>query len=403
MGPVRAVVVRGAVLRDRVREAVRGPGWQREDLLLQLKTVAAAVIAWSLASWLLSPRVTTFAPFTTLLAIQGTVHRSVQQSWRYLVAVTLGVLLAAAFGTTAGRHAWTLAVLLLVALALSRAQPLGAQRLQVPVTALFAFSAGNGEWDYGVELTAAVLIGMGCGLAAVLVLAPAVHHRDADRSVVYLAERVGDLAAGVARSLREGGPGQAETRAWWDEADALQASARQVRATVELGEENVRLNPRQLMNGGGLLRLPEHHGRVTALERAAHQLRSIVRGLDYAAGREDHPALAGDFLIPFAGLLEDIGRAAHRLGEGVSGPPDAGGKREAGGAPRAEHGPGGSGKADADGDPVADGRRRAAELAENSRQADLRVPGEWPLYGALLTDARRALDDLARAPGPPWS
>ncbi|WP_432747490.1 aromatic acid exporter family protein [Streptomyces sp. JH002] len=383
-GPVHAVTVRVAVLRDRARQAVRTPGWEREDLLLQLKTVAAAVAAWSLASWLLAPGVATFAPFTTLLAIQGTVHRSIQQSWRYLAAVTLGVVLAAVFGSAVGRTAWTLAVLLLVALALSRAQPLGAQRLQVPVTALFAFSTGNGEWDYGAGLAAAVLIGIGCGLVAVVVLAPAVHHRDADRSVAYLAGRVGDLAAGVARDLREGGPGEAETRAWWDEAQALRTMARQARATVELGEENVRLNPRRLVSGG-LLSLPDHHARVTALERAAYQLESVVRGLDYAAGRDNRAELAGDFLLPFAGLLEDIGRAAHQLGESGSA------------APAGEGGP------EPDGGPVATGRRRAAELAGSSRRADLRAPGEWPLYGALLTDARRALDDLARAPGPPWT
>lgn len=40
-GPVHAVTVRLVVLRNRVRQAVRAPGREREDLLLRLTTVAA--------------------------------------------------------------------------------------------------------------------------------------------------------------------------------------------------------------------------------------------------------------------------------------------------------------------------------------------------------------------------
>ncbi|WP_240662561.1 aromatic acid exporter family protein [Streptomyces sp. WAC 06738] len=138
--------------------AVRRPGYERDDVLLLGKSVAAVVAAWTLASWLLPPQVTTFAPFTTLLALQATVYRSVWHSVRYVAAVGVGVVLATGFGAVAGVHAWSLALMMLVAFAAGRLELIGALRLQVPVTALFA--AGGGQVDYGLALASAVGTGL---------------------------------------------------------------------------------------------------------------------------------------------------------------------------------------------------------------------------------------------------
>ena len=80
---------------DYLRRAVRQPGYERDDLLLVAKSVAAAVGAWALAAWLLPHVTTAFAPFTALLAVRATVYRSLRDGAQYLVAVLIGVSLVA--------------------------------------------------------------------------------------------------------------------------------------------------------------------------------------------------------------------------------------------------------------------------------------------------------------------
>ncbi|MEO3763846.1 aromatic acid exporter family protein [Streptomyces sp. B5E4] len=105
--------------------AVGRPGYERDDVLLLGKSVAAVVAAWTLASWLLPPQVTTFALFTTLLALQATAYRSVWHSVRYVAAVGVGVVPATGFGAVAGVHAWNLALMVLVAFAAGRLELFG--------------------------------------------------------------------------------------------------------------------------------------------------------------------------------------------------------------------------------------------------------------------------------------
>ncbi|MEO3848410.1 aromatic acid exporter family protein [Streptomyces sp. B8F3] len=108
-----------------VHAAVGRPGYERDDVLLLGKSVAAVVAAWTLASWLLPPQVTTFALFTTLLALQATAYRSVWHSVRYVAAVGVGVVPATGFGAVAGVHAWNLALMVLVAFAAGRLELFG--------------------------------------------------------------------------------------------------------------------------------------------------------------------------------------------------------------------------------------------------------------------------------------
>ncbi|MFE1781676.1 aromatic acid exporter family protein [Streptomyces sp. NPDC059506] len=395
-GPVdagRAVRRRAGQVCRHLGRAVRRPGDERDDVLLQAKAVLAVVAAWSLASWLLPPGVTTFAPFTALLALQGTVYRSLWQSLRYMGAVVVGVVLAAGFGTTAGVHAWSLAVLMVFALAAARLQPLGAQRTQVPVTAVFAFAAGGGQLDYSLHLVAAVVIGVGCGLAVTVFWAPPTRYRSAAEAVDRLSSEVCGLLSDISRTLRETTPGEREAREWADRAARIGTTARRARETVESGEESARLNPRRVLNGGRRS-LEDHHAVINTLERVGAQAQSVARGLSYAAGSDHYDALARDFLTGYADLLADTAAAARRFGRqdrDGSVPDDS----EPGSAAPGGAAPGG---AERDGlrESVEGGRRRYRDLAARNRRENLDAPGEWPLYGALLTDAHRILDELDR-------
>ncbi|MEU9109958.1 aromatic acid exporter family protein [Streptomyces xanthophaeus] len=135
--------------------------------------------AWVLARYLLPPSVSTFAPFTALVALQATVYRSVRDCLQYVLAMAAGATLAASLAALAGIHGWTFGILTLVALCVGKVRRFGQQGTQVAIVGFFAFSSGQGQIDYIGHLVAAVGIGALCGLAAHLVLAPArhTHHR----------------------------------------------------------------------------------------------------------------------------------------------------------------------------------------------------------------------------------
>ncbi|GAB2590141.1 aromatic acid exporter family protein [Streptomyces capparidis] len=362
---------------ERLRRAVRHDGSERERAVWVVKTVVAVVAAWWVASSLLPHPVTTFAPFTALLAMQATVYRSVRQALRYGAAAAVGMTLAAAFGTAAGVHPWSLAVLTVCALAASRLPVYGSQRLQVLVTSLFAFNSGGGEPHYVLRLVAAVGIGLGCGLAVNVLLPPPTRYRSAREAVAELSSSVCGLLHDIASTLRDGAPGEDRTREWARRARRVEKVARRARRTVADGEESARLNPRRVFRGGDRT-LPEHHRRIGTLERVGFQAQSIVRGLTYAANDADWAALAEDFLVPYADLLADAARAFSD-GDGD------GDGRDAGERDGAEPG-----------DAVRAGRDRYRELTARARHRELTAPDEWPLYGTLLTDAYRILEELDR-------
>ncbi|MFE2553693.1 aromatic acid exporter family protein [Streptomyces sp. NPDC059355] len=103
---------------DYLRRAVRRAGSERDEVLLGAKSVIAAMAAWVLARYLLPPAVSTFAPFTALVALQATVYRSVRDCLQYGLAMAAGATLAATLAAVAGIHGWTFGLLTLLALRL---------------------------------------------------------------------------------------------------------------------------------------------------------------------------------------------------------------------------------------------------------------------------------------------
>ncbi|WP_173019621.1 FUSC family protein [Streptomyces alkaliphilus] len=376
---------------DHLRRAARGPGWERDDLVLQLKIVGATVVAWLIASAVLPSTVLTFAPFTALLVLQGTVHRSLRVSLKYLAAVVVGVSLAAAFGVTAGVHGWSLAILMLLTLAAGRLWPLGNERTQLPVVALFAFAAGNGDPDYGLDLLLAVALGAGCGLGFSLVLPASPHRRgDAEEACADLARRVAAMLRSLGESLAEETPQESTVRRWERQLRDLEARTRSARWVVSESEDAARhvaarrpgRRPGRRGGAAGATAHPpgppltDHAARHTAvnvLERVGFRARSVVRGLTYAVRSEHYGSLARDFLTPYAELLGETAAAVERFGSGE---------------------PRGDAEQEELEAAIAAVRSGYGELMERCRRENLDAPGEWPLYGALLADAHRVADEL---------
>ncbi|MGW7450025.1 FUSC family protein [Streptomyces sp. NPDC054787] len=302
---------------DYLRRAVRRSGSERDDLLLGAKSVIAAMVAWVIARYLLPPTVSTFAPFTALVALQATVYRSLRDCVQYLLAMAAGAALAGALAAIAGIHGWTFGLLTLLALWVGRIERFGQQGTQVVIIAFFAFSSGQGRIDYIGHLAASVTLGAACGLAAHLVLAPARHVRHRQQAVADLyaamSRRLGTLA-----EVLDGEASDAEhLRHWRRDWRSLAADCDRIRSTIHAEMENNRLHPRPSRNvrEPADTALPRARDAVTVAERAMDHLRSLTRTLGYAQGSGEINDLPVSFRTASSSLLCRSADAMEEIGQ----------------------------------------------------------------------------------------
>ncbi|MFE5534720.1 aromatic acid exporter family protein [Streptomyces sp. NPDC056492] len=355
---------------DYLRRAARGAGAERDELLLGAKTVVAAMAAWVLARYLLPPAVSTFAPFTALVALQATVYRSVRDCLQYVLAMAAGATLAASLAALAGVHGWTFGILTLVALCIGRIRRFGQQGIQVAIVGFFAFSSGQGQTAYIGHLVASVGIGALCGLASHLVLAPArhTHHRQQAVTDLYtaMAQRLDDLAD----TLEASEPAPDHLRQWRHDWHRLSAECERIRHAIDTEIENGRMNPRRTIGGGAGDALPRAREAITAAERGMDHLRSMTRTLDYALDSGELGNLPAPFRTRFSAVLRAVATAMEEVGQASPTDPDV---------------------LDAQIDEA------AAEL-ERVQPQERTTPGASPavhaVQGTLLTDAGRLLADL---------
>lgn len=365
---------------DVVRRAFGHPGPDRDVLLLILKSVTAATLAWVIANNVLQAPSTTFAPFTALLMVQATISQSLDRSARYAGAMVFGVVLAGLLTPMLGAAVLTFGILMLVALVLGRWRKLGHQGPQVGVAALFAYSsftqAGGAPANFLQLASIAGLVLLGCGLGVItnLVLVPPMRYRSAEYGIRALAHSLCELLTDLSQGLRTGVPDKEQADAWSHRAEQFPQVVSQARSTVEHAAETMRYNPRRLFARHSSS-FEGHRAILNALERATEQLRSAARGLTYAAST-DHPAHQKhqDFLTAHADVLAAAAETARVLGE-LHSANDTQHFEELNNA-------------------IERARRAATTVAEQTEGQELDSPGQWPLYGALQTDAHRIVEDL---------
>ncbi|MER7983685.1 aromatic acid exporter family protein [Streptomyces sp. NPDC095817] len=355
------------------RYAVRGvrqSGRERDALLLQVKAVIASLAAWEIARHWLPPQVTTYAPLTVLLVTRSTVYRSLKESAQYLAAMTVGVLMAAAFGMGVGVHAWSLGVLILLALAAGKLPRLGAHGTQVAVMALFAFTAGQGEPPFIGHLALAILIGSLCGITAHLLLAPSRHTQDAQNGVADLAAGAQRALSAIAHALQDDPPDADTTRHWARHSERFDQLAGQMQVVVDAERENAVFNPRRPSTGGehALPRLP---ATIAVLQRSFSHCHSIIRSLTHAAHYDRWAGLAPRFLTGYRDLLITVAQAMGEIG------------RTEPTEPAAVH------------ELLKDAERQLEDLEQHLAQSVAAPAAHLSLQGTLITDAGRLLSDLA--------
>lgn len=353
-----------------LRTALREPGPERDALLLLVKAAAAAVIAWQFAAQVLRSPVPFYAPMAALLVVDRTMVRSLSASAQRIAAVVLGLGVAWAVATVVGVTWWTMFGVVLVALVIGRWSRLGDHGIQVPTMVLISLITAKGTNEEFTYLTIVETIAGGViGVATnAIVLAPLHLTRPRER-VAALARQVHELLEEMARGLPDEWDHDV-ARGWYRRGTEMADQAPYVIDDIHTGRESTRFNPRENLRPADVDWEGYEHT-VTALRRTLWQVTGIARTLvDAGDAEQQQPTPSSTFLARYADALSSMAVAVEQLGR----------HEEA---------------ADAAFTQATDRALGVlTELREEVRRTPLEDPDSWPVYGALISESMRAVNDL---------
>ncbi|MFF9340861.1 MULTISPECIES: aromatic acid exporter family protein [unclassified Streptomyces] len=348
---------------------------RRDPFAVQtVRSTAAATLSYVVALRLSSEPVPLTAPLTALLVVQVTLYSTLTTSLRRVNSVVVGVLIAIAFSVVVGLSWWSLALVILASLLVGRLVRVEEFVPEVAISAMLVLGVtqvSDTAWDRVLE----TLIGAVVGMLFNLFLVPPVWVDTAGESIEDLARRMRLLLLDVADEFT-GAPPVEQAAERLHEARRLDNDVADVDGALRTAEDSLRLNPRVKE---GLLHSVVLRTGLDTLEICAVVLRVLARTLtDLAKHREggtllpDRAALAvretaqytADALVSFAVLVTARGSEAAEAAE----------TRLAGELRAA--------------------RACRDDAAERLLALALADPGRWQLYGALLAEVDRVLDEL---------
>nr|WP_255523823.1 FUSC family protein [Terrabacter sp. MAHUQ-38] len=353
-----------------LRTALREPGPERDALLLLLKAAAATVIAWQFAVQVLDSPVPFYAPMAALLVVDRTMVRSLSASAQRIAAVVLGLSVAWAVATVVGITWWTMFGVVLVALVIGRWSRLGDHGIQVPAMVLLSLITAKGTNEEFTYLTIVETVAGGViGVATNAVVLAPLHLTRPRQRVTALARQVHDLLEEMARGLPDEWDHDV-ARGWYRRGTEVADKAPFVIDDIKTGRESTRFNPRENLRPADIDWEGYEHT-VTALRRVLWQVTGIARTLvDAGDAEQQQPAPSTTFLARYAEALSSMAVAVEQFGR----------HEEAESAAFTQ----------------ATDRALAVltELREEVRSTPLEDPDSWPVYGALISESMRAVNDL---------
>ncbi|MER5734473.1 MULTISPECIES: aromatic acid exporter family protein [unclassified Streptomyces] len=348
---------------------------RRDPFAVQtVRSTAAATLSYVVALRLSSEPVPLTAPLTALLVVQVTLYSTLTTSLRRVNSVVVGVLIAIAFSVVVGLSWWSLALVILASLLVGRLVRVEEFVPEVAISAMLVLGVtqvSDTAWDRVLE----TLIGAVVGMLFNLFLVPPVWVDTAGDSIEDLARRMRLLLLDVADEFT-GAPPVEQAAERLHEARRLDNDVADVDGALRTAEDSLRLNPRVKE---GLLHSVVLRTGLDTLEICAVVLRVLARTLtDLAKHRDgeellpDRAALAvretaqytADALVSFAVLVTARGSEGAEAAE----------TRLAGELRAA--------------------RACRDDAAERLLALALADPGRWQLYGALLAEVDRILDEL---------
>jgi hypothetical protein len=362
-------------VRESTASLVRFVKRRRDPVVVQtLRSAAAATIAYVVALRLSPEAAPLTAPLTALLVVQVTLYATLTNGVRRVNAVVAGVLVAIAFSLLVGLTWWSLALLIVASLVVGRLVRVDEYVPEVAISAMLVLgvtTVGDTAWARVVE----TLIGAGVGFGCNLLLAPPVWVDEAGESIEGLARRVRQLMLRMGEEAAGRTPVERATERL-HEARRLDHDIVEVDAALRQAEDSLRLNPR--VREGLLHRVVLRTG-LDTLEICTVVLRVLARTFtDLAKERDPERLFAPETGAAVERLLSEIADAVVSFAVLVTSSVSAS-------AESAES------RLAAELRQAAATRDKLAQLLLEEVQRDART---WQLYGAVLTEVNRILDEM---------
>jgi uncharacterized membrane protein YgaE (UPF0421/DUF939 family) len=341
------------------------------------------------------------APLTALLVVQATLFHTIRSAIQRVVGVTVGVLAAVAVAAYIPFSWWVLGLLIAGTLALGLVLRLGADTLEVPVSAMLIFAV-----DSHAAATSRItetLVGAAAGLAAGLIFAP-LRVQPAKDAIGDVSRQMSDLLGQMADGLATD-PDPRRAAEWLDRTRALRGEIERLDDALAQAEESIRLNPRRLRIGDPAAGLRDS---VDTLERAATDLRVLARSIADSArlDSEDSPVKDPETRARLAAVIAELAAAVRAHGQLIETDPEpaepadpaisgvSGASRVSGVSGASEVEP----LAETLEDHLEEARRQQDRLADVLRTDPAQRPDGWPLRGEILAHVDRLRTELQPAP-----
>lgn len=235
-----------------------------------VRLTLTALFAYVLALELTSTPRPVLAPLTALLVVQVSLYQTLTSALTKVASVIIGVLLAILLSDTLGFTWWTLTVIIAMALIIGYVLRLGANILEVPVSAMLILATSSTAGQRILD----TIIGAAAGLIAGFVLvSPQVE--SAEDALEDHSNRMAGLLDQMAAGLCDGSVRNAANN-WLQEARGLANEIGAVDEALRKAEESIRLNPRKAVMPLSTVSLREG---VETIEHEAIALRVFARSL----------------------------------------------------------------------------------------------------------------------------
>ncbi|MCY0954748.1 aromatic acid exporter family protein [Streptomyces sp. H27-S2] len=348
----------------------------REPAVVQaVRSTAAAVVSYVIALRLSSEPAPLTAPLTALLVVQVTLYTTLTTGIRRVNSVVAGVLLAIGFSALVGLTWWSLGLIILASLVVGRVVKAGEFVPEVAISAMLVLGVtrvADTAWDRVLE----TLIGAAVGLAFNVLFVPPVWVGPASEAITDLATRMRTLLLHIGEESGDTVTVE-KAAARLHEARRLDNDIAEVDGALRQAEDSLRLNPR--VREGLLFRLVLRTG-LDTLEICAVVLRVSCRTLtDLARARGDEPLFPPKVALALNDLYRHTAVAVESFAQLITAQVSA--NAEAAESRLSEE--------------LATARHSRARLAALLPEEMDRHPGQWQLYGALLAEADRVLDELS--------
>jgi len=319
------------------------------------------------------------APLTALLVVQATLFHTIRSAIQRVTGVTAGVIAAVALAAYVPFSWWVLGLLIAGTLALGIVLRLGADTLEVPISAMLIFSV-----DSHAAATSRIietLVGAAAGLVAGLLFAP-LRVQPAKDAIGDLTRQMADLLGQMAEGLATE-PDPQQAAGWLDRTRALRGEIERLDDSLSQAEESIRLNPRRLRYPDPAAGLRDG---VDTLERAATDLRVLARSVADSARLDsaDSPVKDPEARARLAAVITELAASVRAYGQLIETDPGS------------VESPQGAAEAIAEvlADHLEQARHQQDRLADVLATNPAERPDGWPLRGEILAHVDRLRSEL---------